>query len=586
MLSIKEKLDDSDVIVIKKIKYSTDIKKEAIQKFYGYKKLGIISEGDYEDDKWIFYNDRKHYNFQIKLSKIEYEKQRKERKLCKFNDFKDMIKTFIIYKIDSIVISSIMNLKRAIENLLEKTNYLNIKKVDVVRFEKDDYNFALDFHNYLVEFISFIDFDTAEQYIDTIRYILDIKLNYDNLKNPSRELGRIESIFKFGDIMDNFWNWASYEKKEKYYPLYLWWCITTIIPLRVTEFTLTPFNCIRKEKEKYYLMLRRSNIKGKIGYKTRKHKIDSDFLLQEIEINYNLYSRIDKYKNMVDKYDYDENLYMRYSTEPRERKFLLSMKSYDLYLEYKYDNKNFYNDDYLGPQCLYTLLIKFYNEIIIREYKLDVVRKQEEKNELKETQIEFISLMDTRHYAFINLVLNEIEPILIKKIANHKKVDMSYHYYNHLDKFIRCYTYSMAKRLTYSENREEQIIMTRKLNKSADIVFRRIFNINDIELRDVNNGYGKCESKNENYKDCLSVNGQCEKCMNFIPITNNAKDNIISLINKNEEEIKLEIEEIKNILKVYNKGKIYEEEYARKINKIKGLANQNSKLLSRYVVKE
>lgn len=586
MLLVEEKIKDSGVIVIKNINYSTESREKAVQKFYDYKKLGIISEGNYDDDKWIFYNDREHKNFEIKLNEFEYEKQRKERKLCNFCDFKDMIKMFVIYKIDSLIILSLSHMKRAIEKFLEVTNFLNIKNLEVIKFEENGYSFPSDFFNEITEFISFIDFDTSEQYRDAIRYIVDIKLDDSNIKYSSRELGRIETIFKFGDIMDNFWNWAEYEKKEKYYPLYLWWRITTIIPLRVTEFTLIPFNCIRKSEEKYYLTLRRSNIKGNSNRTKKNHKVDLDFILQEIEINYSLYSIIDDYKKMVDEYDYDENICKKYRFESGERRFLLSRKSYNLYLEYRGYNKNNYNDDYLGHHCLYYLLAKFYNEIIIEEYKQRVVGKQEDNVELQEDQIEFISLMDTRHHALINLVLNEIEPIIIKKIANHKSVDMSYHYYNHLDKFIRCHTYSTAKRLAYSESREKEIFLTRKLNKSSDIIFRKIFNIDNTELRDVNNGYGKCESKNENFNDCIKVNGQCEKCMYFIPVTTNAKDNIVKLINENEKNMKLEIEEIKELLKIYNKSKIYREEYARKINKIKGLANQNTELLSRYVIKE
>lgn len=586
MLLIEEKIKDSGVIVIKNVKYNTESKEKAIIKFYDYKKLGVISEGNYDDNKWVFYDDRKHKTFEIKLNEVEYEKQRKERNLCSYYDFKDMIKMFVIYKIDSFTILSILNMKRAIEKFLKVTNFLNIKNIELIKFEEKDYSIPLDYFYGIAEFISFIDFDTTEQYQDAIRYSVDIKLSYSKIKHSSRELGRMETIFKFGDIIDNFWSWADYEKKEKYYPLYLWWHITTIIPLRVTEFTLIPFNCIRKLGEKYFLTLRRSGLKGNSNIIKKNHKIDLDFRLQEIEINYNLYSIIYDYKKMVDKYDYDENICERFIAELGERRFLLSKKSYNLNLSYKRYNKKSYNEDYLGHYCLYSLLIKFYYEIIVEEYNLNVVGKQEDNVELQEDQIEFISLMDTRHYAFINLVLNEIEPIIIKKIANHKSIDMSYHYYNHLDKFIRCYTYSTAKRLAYSESREKEIFLTRKLNKSSDIVYRKIFNIDNIELRDVNNANGKCKSKNESFNDCKKVKAQCEKCMYYIPVTNYAKDKIIKLINENEREMKLEIEEIKELLKIYNKNKIYREEYARKINRIKGLSNQNAGLLNRYVIKE
>lgn len=43
-----------------------------------------------------------------------------------------------------------------------------------------------------------------------------------------------------------------------------------------------------------------------------------------------------------------------------------------------------------------------------------------------------------------------------------------------------------------------------------------------MEKKDkINNGYGKCESKDINSIDCINVNGQCEKCKHFIYIKNN-----------------------------------------------------------------
>lgn len=586
MLIIEEKIKDTGIIVAKSISYNSQSKEKTIQKFCEYKELGIISEGNFEDNSWIFYDDRQHKKFTIRLNEIEYEKQRKKRNLCEFYELKNMVKTFVLYKIDSYIILSILSIQREIEYFLKVTNFMDIEKLEAFKFGELDYKFSFDYFSPIMEFISFIEFDTSEYYQDAIRYIFDSKIDDRYIKYSSRELGRIETIFKFGDIMDNFWNWADFEKKEKYYPLYLWWCITTIIPLRVTEFTLTPFDCIRELNGKYYLTLRRSTLKGNENGKKKNHKIDLDYKLQEVEINYNLYSIIDKYKKNVDKYDFDEKICNKYMGKTGERRFLLSRKAYNLHLDHNRNYPNSYKDDYLGHSCLYILLTKFYNEIIIREYNHIVVGKQEDDIDLPEDQIEFISLMDTRHYALINLVINEVEPIIIKKIANHKSVNMSYHYYNHLDKFIRCYTYSTAKRLAYSESREKEIFLTRKLNKSTDIVFRRVFKIDNSKLRDVNNGYGKCESKNENYIDCVKVNGQCEKCMYYIPTINDSKDNIINLIKENEKNIKLEIEEIKELLKMYNKGKIYMEEYSRKINKVKGLANQNTELLNRYVIKE
>ena len=78
-----------------------------------------------------------------------------------------------------------------------------------------------------------------------------------------------------------------------YYPLYLWWQLTAVVPLRQREFLLTQRNCLTEKDGKYYLTLRRNNLKGKD--KGVSHKISEDYYLTTYEVPFNLASEILKY---------------------------------------------------------------------------------------------------------------------------------------------------------------------------------------------------------------------------------------------------------------------------------------------------
>ena len=56
-----------------------------------------------------------------------------------------------------------------------------------------------------------------------------------------RSLAQFDSYFLFNDILSDFWKRdISNDTRLFYYPIYLWWRITAIIPLRPKEFILTP----------------------------------------------------------------------------------------------------------------------------------------------------------------------------------------------------------------------------------------------------------------------------------------------------------------------------------------------------------
>ena len=98
----------------------------------------------------------------------------------------------------------------------------------------------------------------------------------------------------FNDIMNDYWNSViSEEDRLFFYPLYLWWQITGVIPMRPREYILTPRNCMEQKEDGWYITLRKNQIKG--PGKRISYKIDSDYITVQYKIPDKLAGEILKY---------------------------------------------------------------------------------------------------------------------------------------------------------------------------------------------------------------------------------------------------------------------------------------------------
>src|SRR5690606_16421815 len=118
-------------------------------------------------------------------------------------------------------------------------------------------------------------------------------------KNAQRNIGNFESVFKLNEVIEDFWANPDLDLKEKFFPIKLWWEISTIIPIRTTELIVTPYDCIDSRNNNYFLTVRRTQLKGSYDKKV-KHNVLSDYRLQEVKITKELYELIDEYRTMVD----------------------------------------------------------------------------------------------------------------------------------------------------------------------------------------------------------------------------------------------------------------------------------------------
>ncbi|BDD40794.1 hypothetical protein [Streptococcus ruminantium] len=273
------------------------------------------------------------------------------------------------------------------------------------------------------------------QFLEQLDHV--IALQYQSKSKQQRQLAQFQSYFAFNDILTDYWSQPLPEAERLfYYPIYLWWQITAVVPLRPREFLLTQRDCLSEKNGKYYLTLRRNNLKGR--EKAISHKITEDYYLTTYEIPNNLAQSIQHYLKL---------------TQDLESTKLNTLFVTDTHYQ-RWNRKTGINNRFLTYQNINTILKYFFNEIIEEKYGyqvhyIDLISRLEDK------EINFIHIGDTRHIAMINLIAEGASPVTAMLLAGHDNVATSSHYFSNLSQFIECRSYQVFRKLTSSQTTYE-----------------------------------------------------------------------------------------------------------------------------------
>ena len=281
-----------------------------------------------------------------------------------------------------------------------------------------------------------------------------------------RNLPNFTSIILFDALLKFFFSRAdqhSPTERKFFYPILLWWTLTTQIPLRPSEFIALKRNCF------YHTDNGQCRIKLPRAKNEKKNVPDELEILDDLQIAPEVYELFREYVEISE--DDDSGL-------------LFSYKIFgDYYGEKNLSRfnatKNVVNEFNYG--ALDKLLETFYTDIIKGRYGFTPVRKNESVPET--VAIEIICLNDTRHFAFLNMMLQGFSELSIARIGGHAKIESQIWYHSHLTTFAQSSVYVMAKMLGFitrhqghSENLNDDVnrIYTRSLLKSHDNKLRRV----------------------------------------------------------------------------------------------------------------
>lgn len=355
-------------------------------------------------------------------------------------------------------------------------------------------------------------------YIDEFITILEEKFDSDASNRP-RRLPNYKSVLLFNSKINEIFKYLSYEEKKMFYPLYLWWNITMIIPLRPSEFLTIKYDCCWKDGEgRFWITVPRSKVDDK------KSKIK---LVYDLEINKNMYDMINEYKDFISN-EFDSGEYL-VSYEVRKSCFSnISKYSSE---KTRIDREKLNADD---------------GNVIIRDFYEKFL-----KHELKSGIIQYIRMGDTRHYAFCNMLIQGLNPLSIAQIGGHTSLKSQMHYYQQLEECTNAY----VSELSYKINlRKHKIYHSVNDYNSMEYKSRTMLGLySKEEIKDfLEIDHGLCikyknKSDKINFSTCREECYDCEyHIMNFekYPFM---KEKIINKATKAEAMIKKQLELIREL---------------------------------------
>ena len=372
--------------------FDTEAFTKAKKLFDEYRANGVILNGSFADSEWMFTNQLSNITINFRFNGFNYRKNTISWIGCNYTLFINSVKTYAIFKLGSISINSIreiVNSFRLFIELPEETLFIA----------------ALENAYHMAQFLSALPGENTRR--DAIIESLEEKQwKYESRtgKNQQRILSELATYFKFNDAVQEFWKSAADDNKLFWFPLYLWWTLTAILPLRPTEFLLIPRKCLHIENGINILTLRRTKQKG--GGIRLSYRIDKDYETVRYMIPDKMTAEIMWYLKATDKMT-ETSLFTLFVREPH----------------YVYFGKKPYGRGYYTYANLSTCLRRFQEEIMC-------VNEQSK-----------IHLGDTRHLAMISLILSGGSPLICKELAGHEDINISSHYYSNISSFIKCATY-------------------------------------------------------------------------------------------------------------------------------------------------
>lgn len=401
-----------------------DLEQSMLESKEIYKRL--VSEnrwvkGEFEDDEWAI----THEHYQENTHSFEFS----EFNLARFNthlpiEFKEMVKCWIVQLIDKYAVQHAKTYLTIILRVFETTKgFRRNEKDTLLKYikEKEPSNKAIII-NTVCNFFDYTDLEIAEDYVPSL---MELKEKLPASTMNTRQLPPSRYVLSFAYYLEKHFQKIlnepqSEEVKELLlvYPLVIWWKLTNLIPMRATEFSLLKRDCIFIKNKKHYIKLRR--IKQK---KNRNRVQVPDNLLIDEE----MYNLIENYVALTNQYGRTDTLISYRS--------IMFVKDSELINK---DTNNF------GRKRLYRL-IKWFYKTMETTYGCNISDEYQ------------LAPNDTRHLAFVSLMMQGYSPIEIARLGGHTTIRAQYHYSVHKEYWVDCEVFKLMQKVKSSNTSKGQV---------------------------------------------------------------------------------------------------------------------------------
>ena len=436
----------------------TDLNEEMLQQakeiFEEYRARGVILSESFRSDEWVITNQVNKATLRFLPNELMFKKYAERWLGCPYLRFVDGLKTYTAFNLGDFGIRGI----RDIVNTLVKST------------EKPCNDLSAD--KQLIEFLKLL---PGGEEKDWVIEGLEEQIMFQpqqRTHKQQRVLADFTSYFEFNGALEAYWANADESDRLFFFPLYFWWNLTAILPLRPTEFLLIPRQCLETKNGENILTIRRTALKGRL--QKVHYNIDGDYKLMKYPITGEMAEATLEYIQTTAKLPIStlNTLFV-----PQAHYSYLGRAVPPSSVYYSYQNLSY---------CL-------------KAFQDGIMKTAPDKDR--------ISLGDTRHLAMISLIVSGGSPVICKELAGHEDIAISSNYYSNISEFIKCATYEMSKKSTGGA--------------SVDMLSHRTFHMNQTVA--VNGG--RCDSPtyiSGSISDCIrsiGTNGElgnCVSCPHFI----------------------------------------------------------------------
>jgi len=376
-------------------------------------------KGKFEDDYWeitkIHYSEN-HNSFNFNnLNKSLFNNHLPD-------DFKDVVKCWTIYLISKYKTSAITYLI-LFTKAFEITQGFRRKEIDALLtfIENSEYSnkYKSDMIISICNFFDYSDIEIGEDYIPSL---IELKNKIPEQKNI-RQLPSSKYVLSFSyylekhftQLLNQFIKHGEINKELLLiYPLIIWWKLTNIIPMRPSEFCLLKRDATFKSDEKHYIKLPRHKLKN-----PKRIQIPDKLLIDE-----ELYQLIESYVKLTEQYGRTDTLISFRSIikgNPSTNRAVVSK------------NLNQFKLSNLDS------LIKDFYKTMNNTYNCEILKEN------------YIRPGDTRHFAFISLMMQGYSPVEIARLGGHQTIRAQYHYSAHQEYWVDCEVFELMKKIKNSK---------------------------------------------------------------------------------------------------------------------------------------
>ncbi|MGE7827338.1 tyrosine-type recombinase/integrase [Paenibacillus sp. NPDC093718] len=357
-------------------------------------KRKIMLEGSFEDDDWIYLQTN---GYQLTMRFSEFN-----------SPFKVVLKCWCAELCNRIYPQTADSYLYIIRTAMDLTDNFLPGRTEMLREHiAEEWKLSESTkRHYVYALKSFLVYSSIEQSEDYIACLNSIPLSTES---NVRQLPKFYDVLTFHDVINHFIKSWTEQEKLLYFPIVLWWKITSIIPMRISEFCrLSRKGIVFTEKGALLTVIRSKN------YAQQDETIDT------YEISLEISNLIKTYLDISNGYGSTETLisYKMYKNLSMERN-KYGRPDTQINIE-KFNTMNFN-----------TLLDNFYCKIVEIKYGYK--------------GIERIKPTDTRHFAFCSLMLQGVDPLTIARLGGHKKLESQLHYQRHLDYFVESKIYQITR---------------------------------------------------------------------------------------------------------------------------------------------